>query len=127
MEKRYDGFDNFQDLIEQFRVDPTPVTDADIVVAVYESESYEGNAFVLYQKDGKLYEVNGSHCSCYGLENQWKPEETSIEAIAMRPRFGVWHEDSAALVGKALDELRAAAVPPTRVEQLAAVGDHPGD
>ena len=33
------------------------------------------------KKTGKLYEVNGSHCSCYGFEGQFEPEETSIDYI----------------------------------------------
>lgn len=51
-------------------------------VAWYGSGSYCGSSFVLYEKNGKLFEVNGSHCSCYGLEGQWKPEETSWKALA---------------------------------------------
>lgn len=59
-------------------------TDEQILYARYESYGYEGSAFVLFERDGKLYEVNGSHCSCYGLEGQWEPEETSWAALAMR-------------------------------------------
>lgn len=55
-----------------------------IIIASYTYEDYSGSAFVIYEKDGKLYEVHGSHCSCYGLEDQWSPEETSWEAIGMR-------------------------------------------
>jgi hypothetical protein len=55
-----------------------------ILFASYGSEGYEGNAFVLFAQDGKLYEVNGNHCSCMGLETQWEPEETTIEALKMR-------------------------------------------
>jgi hypothetical protein len=36
---------------------------------------------VIYEKDGQLYEVHGGHCSCYGLEGQWSPEETSKEYL----------------------------------------------
>lgn len=55
-----------------------------VLLASYAYENYEGDAFVLFRRDGKLYEVNGSHCSCYGLEGQWSPEETSIEALRKR-------------------------------------------
>lgn len=57
---------------------------AEILLASYGTPSYEGYAFVLFQRDGKLYEVNGSHCSCYGLEGQWDPEETTLEALRHR-------------------------------------------
>jgi hypothetical protein len=33
------------------------------------------------KETGKLYENHGSHCSCYGFEDQWAPEETSIEYL----------------------------------------------
>jgi len=56
----------------------------EILLASYGTPSYEGYAFVLARKEGKLYEVNGSHCSCYGLEDQWDPEETTIEALRHR-------------------------------------------
>lgn len=53
-------------------------------IAWYGGGAYDGQSFVVYEKDGVLYEVNGSHCSCYGLEGQWKPEETHWKAIRMR-------------------------------------------
>jgi hypothetical protein len=59
-----------------------------ILLAAYDIDGYEGSAFVLFEKDGKLYEVNGGHCSCYGLEGQWEPEETSVEGIKLRMQSG---------------------------------------
>lgn len=56
----------------------------DILLASYDNEDYSGSAFVLFLRDGKLFEVNGSHCSCNGLEECWHPEETSWEALKMR-------------------------------------------
>ncbi len=67
-------------------------TDSEVIIAGYEYENYEGSAFVLYEKNGKLYEANGGHCSCYGLEGQWKPEETTWEALAMRKCFLSWND-----------------------------------
>lgn len=64
-----------------------------ILLASYTYEDYSGNAFVLFEKEGKLYEVNGCHCSCFGLEqadrggsanSQWQPEETTIEELEYR-------------------------------------------
>jgi hypothetical protein len=57
---------------------------AEILFAEYRYEFYEGNALVVWLKDGKLYEAHGSHCSCYGLEGQWSAEETCIEALELR-------------------------------------------
>lgn len=59
-------------------------SDDEVLIASYDTPPYEGDAFVLYEKDGKLYEVNASHCSCNGLEECWSPEETSWGALAMR-------------------------------------------
>lgn len=55
-----------------------------ILFASYGQDNYSGDAFVLFERDKKLFEVNGSHCSCYGLEGQWSPEETTLEAIVLR-------------------------------------------
>jgi hypothetical protein len=60
----------------------------EILLADYRYEAYEGLAWVLYRKDGKLFEVHGSHCSCYGLEGQWEPEETTVESIRHRVKEG---------------------------------------
>lgn len=59
-------------------------TDAEILYASYETGCYDGRSFVLFERDGKVYEVNGSHCSCFGLEGQWVPEETTWAALAIR-------------------------------------------
>lgn len=67
--------------------------DCEILLAWYGYGSYCGDSFVLYRQSGKLYEVNGSHCSCYGLEGQWDPEETTVAALRMRkidPDCGEW-------------------------------------
>ena len=65
-----------------------------ILFASYGSGNYEGDAFVLFERDGKLYEVNGSHCSCHGLEGGFAEEETTIEAIAHRLIKGKLGRDS---------------------------------
>lgn len=72
----YDGFDvDNETAIE--------ISKLNIIVAIYDKDSYEGQAFVLFEKDGKLYEVNEYHCSCNGLEN-WEPEETTKKALILR-------------------------------------------
>ena len=92
-EKYFGGFNNLEDIAREFADEPynrkrkipeNLPTEEQIIFAAYEGGSYDGAAIVVYEKDGKLYEVNGSHCSCYGLEGQWAPEETTREALAMR-------------------------------------------
>lgn len=79
-----ENFKSKEDVIEQFQIKPEQLEGCDILVAYYGWGSYEGDAFVLFRKDGQLYEVNGSHCSCYGLEDQWGPEETNFDALKKR-------------------------------------------
>lgn len=71
-------------LKHDFEIDDAVLEGAEILLAYYSCADWSGEAFVLFRRDGKLYEVNGSHCSCYGLENQWEPEETSMEALRYR-------------------------------------------
>lgn len=59
---------------------PVP-DDLDVVFAAYGGGSYNGSAVVVFRRDGKLWEVHGSHCSCMGLEHQWKPEEATVESL----------------------------------------------
>lgn len=76
-------------MARDFSIDVKVLTKARIIVAWYGQEDYEGSAFVLFRQDGKLYEVHGSHCSCYGLEDGgWDPEETSIDALDYRLTHG---------------------------------------
>jgi len=94
-----DNFTCKQDIINEFfdnndhvwkKTHPynNELNDIEILLAAYTYESYEGDAFVLFRQNGKLYEVNGGHCSCYGLEGQWDPEETTKEALLHRINEG---------------------------------------
>lgn len=67
-----------------FEIDIKELESINIIVATYTYENYSGDAFVLFEKQGKFYEVNGSHCSCYGLEGQWQPEEVNLEELEQR-------------------------------------------
>lgn len=73
--------------------------DINILFAVYDVSTYgkgfvvDGSAFVLFEKDGKLFEVNGGHCSCYGLEGQWEPEEVVLEELEHRLTKGKFFLD----------------------------------
>jgi hypothetical protein len=84
---KYCGFTDYKDLRQQFEIrddDASFPKARDIIIAVYETEPYEGTAMVLFEQDGKLFEVHASHCSCMGLEGQWGAEETTWEALKMR-------------------------------------------
>jgi hypothetical protein len=54
--------------------DPSVDLDGAIILfGIYNTYDYEGDALVLYVKEGKLYKVASGHCSCNGLT--WEPEE----------------------------------------------------
>src|SRR5579864_9387612 len=91
-----DMFDSKNSVEEDFEIQ-IPDTD-EILLASYGSWSYDGDAFVLFRRHIKgektrLFEVNGSHCSCYGLEGQWEPEETTIQALRFRMKNGRFGQD----------------------------------
>jgi len=88
MEIYNDGFRDWSDVAEQFAPEmwsmkpeerdiaraaliPEP---EEVIFAGYITPSYEGYALVVYRNGEEYFTVEGSHCSCYGLEGQWKPE-----------------------------------------------------
>lgn len=77
-------FSSIEDVEREFAVSLPRDKDFRILLAVYTGDCYEGDAFVLFERDGQLFEVNGCHCSCHGLEDQWLPEETLEEALLHR-------------------------------------------
>ncbi len=97
MEARYlNNWSSYDEMIASFsgydwrseRPIAPDMTGVEVLLASYGTPLYEGYAFVLFRKDGQLYEVNGSHCSCYGLEDLWRPEETSVESLRHRVQKG---------------------------------------
>lgn len=64
-----------------------------ILFASYGNANYTGDAWVLFEQDGKLYEVSGGHCSCHGLEDQWNPEEVVLKELEHRLLKGTFGED----------------------------------
>lgn len=76
-------WDCLEDVLYDFNVDELlPGKECAILYAEYTYEDYNGDAYVLFMDEqGNLYEVYGSHCSCYGLEGQWEPEPTTIEFL----------------------------------------------
>ena len=94
---KYFGWDDFAGMVSDFTayeereagVPPTAFVGwapEHVLFASYGGRSYEGDAIVILERDNKLYEVRGSHCSCNGLEGQWDPQEVTWKALAMRPR-----------------------------------------
>lgn len=82
----FGDFESDQDVFGNFGIDVRD--DVYILIAEYYIDGYEGSAWVLFIENDKLWEVCGSHCSCYGLEEQWEPEETSVEELSHRMEHG---------------------------------------
>lgn len=84
-----DGFDNWCDIQREFEMDdPEP---DEVLYASYEHEAYEGWSVVIYRNGDKFYYNYGGHCSCYGLEGQWDPEEYSAELLLAAIEKGRWN------------------------------------
>jgi hypothetical protein len=73
-----DLFSSREDVFNQFAKGDEP--DIQILYANYNYEDYSGYAVVLYYRKStkKYYETYGSHCSCYGLEDQWERDEEIV-------------------------------------------------
>lgn len=93
-------------MIQDFDIQPESLAPYDVLLASYEQESYSGQAFVLLceKTTGNLYEVNGLHCSCNGLEYQWQPEQTTVAALRMRDWDDIWSRSMVTLLELVLNE-----------------------
>lgn len=84
--KIYNGsFSCVDDVVREFGITPSELEGVEIIYAEYDYEYYCGDAWVIFVKEDKLYEVVGSHCSCNALEDCWEPSLSSVKAILMRP------------------------------------------
>lgn len=69
----------------EYTATPEQLKDLEVLVA-YESVVSWGcdssSWFLLRNTEtGQLFEVSGSHCSCFGFEDQFKPEPTTVEYL----------------------------------------------
>lgn len=81
-----------KDIVNEFATSDFP-KDLKIIFADYDCPPYEGYAYVLYYQGGNFYEVHGSHCSCYGLEDQWEPELITLNDLKFRMENGNIREE----------------------------------
>jgi hypothetical protein len=97
----YQGnFTCWEDVQHEFQMSE-PETGKVVLLAAYETPDYDGYATVVYFEAGKFHVVEASHCSCYGLEGQFAPEETPLEALLHRAENGHFY----CVDGKALADL----------------------
>lgn len=105
------NFSSLEEIIREFEAEwdkekieelkNTKYKNINFLFASYGTDNYSGDAYVLFEKEGKLYEVTGSHCSCYGLEGQFEYNSPStLEGIKYiiesNKRFGVdeWSDNN---------------------------------
>ncbi|HDR7355898.1 TPA: hypothetical protein QCX97_005794 [Bacillus wiedmannii] len=72
-------------IVEEYEASKEEVEQYDILIA-YESYGMCGcdsSSFFLlkHKQTGQLFENHGSHCSCFGFEEQFEPEETTLEYL----------------------------------------------
>ena len=75
----FDGFASWGEichLFENYDIEPDQ-----LYAALYDILHYDGCANVLFKKNDLYYWAYGSHCSCYGLERQWDPEEYKTKEL----------------------------------------------
>lgn len=84
-------FDSKESICDAFSIDEHTLDNCHVYLAYYHVGSWgcDSSAFVLYENEqGMLFEVNAGHCSCCGLEDQWEPEQTCVEALEHRLEHG---------------------------------------
>jgi hypothetical protein len=86
MEVYQGSFGSWADVRREFEMDLAEPDD--VIYADYDTPSYEGYANVIYRQGDRYYWAYGSHCSCYGLEGQWDPEEYDARQLVEVLRRG---------------------------------------
>jgi hypothetical protein len=86
--KIYNGFESDEDIENKFQLPSgfLKVSKLKTVYASYDDQCYSGEAFLVFIKTDtlELFEVNASHCSCYGLEGSFQLEPTVLDSIKLR-------------------------------------------
>lgn len=84
-------------IAQDYRIDLQYLILPEILVAYQHEGSWgcDSSAFFLFKRDNKFFEVHASHCSCYGFEGQWEPEETTLEYLKSEKfSFGTGDSDT---------------------------------
>ena len=89
-------------MLADFQIDKSALEGCEVLVASYTYENYSGSAYVLYRKGRQLFEVEGGHCSCYGLEGQWEPSKTNKTLLKHRLTKGYFPDNAGPAVKAAL-------------------------
>lgn len=75
-----------EDVFSMFGVVPSDQEGVRILYAWYDTDGVDGEARVVFVRDGKLYAVFAGHDSRFGLEDQWEPQPLDeMEALQYLP------------------------------------------
>lgn len=80
--KYFADFEDYESMTRQWNGSDS-VKDEEVICSTYNPGDYCGDAHCYFLRDGQLFEVHDSHCSCFGLED-FEPEKTSFGAVLMR-------------------------------------------
>lgn len=81
----YGWFDNWASVQSNYNMNEAEPDE--VHLADYEDWpdiGYNGDSMVIYRRGSKWYLNMGGHCSCYGLEDQWSPDEYDTLEQAIR-------------------------------------------
>ncbi len=94
MNNYIEGFDSWKDVQDHYEMNEREPEE--VIYAAYDGGSYEGYSTIIYRNGDFYYLEESSHCSCYGLEGQWNPEQYTIEAIVkiFDMRNSSWRSDA---------------------------------
>lgn len=73
-----------EEIKKEFGIEDKDIEGCEFFFAEYDLEQYSGSAYILFKKDGRLYEVEACHCSCNELEGQWDPLRIDWDYLAYR-------------------------------------------
>lgn len=85
-------------LVKEYEADKSYVDQFRILIAFEgDFEGYRSESHFLLENNqsGKLFEVHAAHCSCYGYEGQFQPEETTAQYLLSK-HAGWFSEDAKA-------------------------------
>jgi hypothetical protein len=70
-------------IASEYEVAPEKLAEVTILVAAQDEGGYAGASWFLVRDNttGKLQIVDGGHCSCYGFEGQWEPDDTDVDYL----------------------------------------------
>lgn len=87
MKAYLDSWTTWHDVKEAFAINRD---EPEHIWAWYDNGGYDGQAIVVFYENDKFYYVTGGHCSCYGLEDQWEPEEYDTKAFLLMLSHDPW-------------------------------------